>query len=133
MVPTPIQIMNHLGEKKTVYDEFFVFFIVQTEQAIVHGNNSRKRRRRNSQEMVRIEPNPPSPFHLKCENGRKLNCPGNMSNETLNEKCKGILMFSENDTSSHCECQDPNQPIRTISKRSSSMSRSGWTKWTRYL
>ena len=60
-----------------------------------------------------------------CENGDILDCEVNKSNESLNENCKGILMFT-NETSS-CSCQESNGQERN----SKNIVRQGWAKYIR--
>ena len=60
-----------------------------------------------------------------CENGEIFDCQENKSNEVLDERCRGILMFtSENDT---CYCRGSNNHER----KSGNILRQGWSKYTR--
>ena len=60
-----------------------------------------------------------------CENGEIFECQENKSNESLDENCKKILMFT-NETS-FCYCRGPN-PLKRSSKN---ILRQGWSKYAR--
>ena len=62
----------------------------------------------------------------RCENGEILYCHENKSNETLDEKCKKMLLFtSENST---CFCPGSNDRMKRNSKN---ILREGWSLYTR--
>ena len=60
-----------------------------------------------------------------CENGESLECQENKSNETLDENCENILMFT-NETSS-CFCRGSNR----LKRNSDNILRRGWSKYIR--
>ena len=60
-----------------------------------------------------------------CENGNMLDCQENKSNEVLDERCKGILMFSSDKSS--CFCEDSNE----LKRHSEHIERQGWSQYTR--
>ena len=62
---------------------------------------------------------------LTCENEEILECQENKSNESLDENCGKILMFT-NETSS-CFCQGSNRQKRD----SGNTLRKGWSKYIR--
>ena len=60
-----------------------------------------------------------------CENGEILDCQENKSNQTLDENCEKILMFtSENST---CSCRGSNNQ----KLNSKNIVREGWSRYIR--
>ena len=115
----------------------FILYSDETENSIP-GEILDKINLQRSNEWTETEPfpsnislwkdsDPVSNFYPTCENGKKLDCQENKSNEVLDESCTGILMF--NSETSSCFCEDSNN----LKRKTGDILRRGWSKYTRYI
>ena len=104
-------------------DQYFKTLLGQTEQQIFQGNIESEVLQQNFKRNY-YEPAFQRIFPT-CEIGELIHCEENPLNETVEESCKGVLIFS-NQTGS-CSCE-----LTGKAKRNRQNVRTGWSLYTRY-